>query len=201
MKGETNSSFLLIEKHIDIEDIQILDDYKILNSIYPDVIKEIKNNQNELYFLLKLKYEIEIQNSTIDLLHTMKLDEFLNCNNANCIYLPYWIKIFYSKKNKLIKIACYVFWFKYEEKIKNELEEKLSGTVEEPILYNIVEETKNIIDKSLIDKKRLIDLLTEIRELKVMKVHKTTDNVLLFQTSASDDIEDFEYHEIKLRNR
>ena len=89
---------LFIEKKIDNEDMQILDDYEVLNSIYPDVIKEIKNNQNELYFLLKLNHGIEIQNSTIDLLHNMKLDEFLNCNNVNCIYLPYWIKIFLFKK-------------------------------------------------------------------------------------------------------
>ena len=53
---------LFIEKKIDNEDMQILDDYEVLNSIYPDVIKEIKNNQNELYFLLKLKHGIEIQN-------------------------------------------------------------------------------------------------------------------------------------------
>jgi len=54
----------------------------------------------------------------------MKLDDLLNCTNDNCMYLPYWIKILYLKENKLIKISIYIFWFKYEENIKNELNEK-----------------------------------------------------------------------------
>ena len=168
---ETISPLLYIEKDIDIEDISMHDDYEVIKSIYPDDIKEIKNNPNEIYFLIKLKHEIEIQNSTIELLHSMKLDDLLNCTNDNCMYLPYWIKIFYSKEDKLIKISCYIFWFKYEENIKNELEKKLSGKIDEPIFYNIIEETKNIIENSLKNKKMLLDLLTEIRELKVMQYY------------------------------
>ena len=183
------SPLLYLEKKIDNTDISITDDYEVLKSIYPDDIKEIINNTNELYFLLKLKHEIEIQNSTIELLHSMKLDDLLNCNND------------YSKEKQIIKIYCYVFWFKYEENIKKELEEKLSRDIEEPILYNIIEETKYIIEKTLKDKKMLLDLLTEIRELKVMQVHITTDNFLLNETGANDDInDDFEYKEVKLRH-
>ena len=191
-------SLLYIEKNILDEEIPILDDYEVLKSIYPDEIKEINNNQDTLYFLLKLTYEIEINKSTMDLLHNMNLDDLLNCKNDNCLYLPYWIKILYSKKNKSIKILCYVYWFKYEENIKRELEEKLSGKVDEPILYNIIEESKNIIEKSLKDKKILDELLTEIGKLMEMQVYKTIDNLLLFQTKANDDIiEDFGYDEIK----
>ena len=53
---ETNSSLVFIEKNIDNEDISITDDYEMLNSNYPDEIKEIKNNKETLYFLLKLKH-------------------------------------------------------------------------------------------------------------------------------------------------
>ena len=195
---EKSFSLLYIEKNILDEEIPILDDYEVLKSIYPDEIKEINNNQDTLYFLLKLTYEIEINKSTMDLLHNMNLDDLLNCKNDNCLYLPYWIKILYSKKNKSIKILCYVYWFKYEENIKRELEEKLSGKVDEPILYNIIEESKNIIEKSLKDKKILDELLTEIGKLMEMQVYKTIDNLLLFQTKANDDIiEDFGYDEIK----
>ena len=194
---ETNSSLVFIEKNIDNEDISITDDYEMLNSNYPDEIKEIKNNKETLYFLLKLKHEIEINNSTMDLLHNLKLDDLLNCKNDNCLNLPYWIKIFYSKKNKLIKISCYVYWFKYEENIKNELQEKLSDRIDKPILYNIIEESKNVIENSLKDEKILNDLLKEIVELKAMK-EQTIDNFLLFQTKANEDIiEDFYYDEIK----
>ena len=199
--SEINYSLFYLEKIIKNEDISIIDDYEVLKSIYPDDIKEIINKQDELYFLLKLKKEIEIQNSTIELLHSMKLDDLLNCNNDNCMYLPYWIKIFYSKKTKIIKISCYVFWFKDEVDLKNELKEKLTNNIDEPILYNIIEETKNIIDNSLKDKEILLNILSEIRELKVMQVHITTDNFLLNETGANDDLdEDFKYKEIKLRH-
>ena len=198
---EINYSLFYLEKIIKNKDISIIDDYEVLKSIYPDDIKEIINKQDELYFLLKLKKEVEIQNSTIELLHSMKLDDLLNCNNDNCMYLPYWIKIFYSKKTKIIKISCYVFWFKAEVDLKNELKEKLINNIDEPILYNIIEETKNIIDNSLKDKEILLNILSEIRELKVMQVHITTDNFLLNETGANDDLdEDFKYKEIKLRH-
>ena len=193
------SPMLYVEKKIDDENISINDDYEVLKSIYPDDIKEIIINSDELYFLLKLKNEIEIEQSTIDLLHCMKLDDLLNCNNDNCMYLPYWLKIFYSKENKILKISCYVFWFKYKDKMKETLEEKLLGDIDEPILYNIIEETKIIINDSLNEKKVLIDVLNEIKDLISLKLHTTTDNFLLNITGANDDLEeDFEYDETKL---
>lgn len=199
--SEETSSLLYLEKTIENKDLSIDDDYEMLKAIYPDDIKEIKNNSDELYFLLKLKHEIEIQASTIELLHSMKLDDLLNCTNDNCMYLPYWIKILYLKENKLIKISIYIFWFKYEENIKNELNEKLSGSIDEPLLYNLIEETKAIVENSLKDKTMLIDILTEIRELMVLKVHTTPDNFLLIETGANDDLdEDFQYDETKQRH-
>jgi len=201
MTEEINEYFLSVEKENENEYESINNDYEILKSIYPDDIKEIKNNSNELHFLLKLKHEIEIQNSTIDLLHSMKLDDLLNCSNDNCMYLPYWINIYYSTQNKKIKIRCYIFWFKYEENLKSEIEKALSGNFDEPILYNIIEEYKNIVNNTLRDKTILLNLLTEIRELIVMELHTTTDNFLLNETGANDDInEDFKYEELKLRH-
>lgn len=199
--SEEISSLLSLEKTIENSDSSIDDDYEMLKAIYPDDIKEIKNNSDELYFLLKLKHEIEIQSSTIELLHSMKLDDLLNCTNDNCMYLPYWIKILYLKENKIIKFSIYIFWFKYEENIKNELNEKLSGNIDEPLLYNSIEETKAIVENSLKDKTMLIDILTEIRDLMALKVHTTPDNFLLIETGANDDLdEDFQYDETKQRN-
>ena len=54
---EANSSLVFIEKNTDNEDISIIDDYEILNSIYPDEIKEIKNNKDSLYFLLNHMFQ------------------------------------------------------------------------------------------------------------------------------------------------
>ena len=179
----------------------INDDYNMLNEIYSDDIKEIKNNDEELYFLLKLKHQIEIQQSTIDLLETMKLDDLLDNKEDNYMYLPYWIKIFYSKDKKTLKIYVFVFWFKHEDKIKEELNEALSKDIDEPIFYNIIDETKSIIDSSLTDKQILTDILEEIRDLMALKIPTNTDNFLLFETGANEDIEDFVYKDEKLKNK
>jgi len=56
-----------LEKTIENSDLSIDDYYEMLKAIYPDDIKEIKNISDELYFLLKLKHEIEIQPLTIEL--------------------------------------------------------------------------------------------------------------------------------------
>jgi len=199
--SEENSSLLALEKTIENDDSSINDDYEMLKAIYPDDIKEIKNTSEELYFLLKLKHEIEIQTSTVELLHSMKLDGLLNCTNDNCMYLPYWIKILYLKENKLIKISIYIFWFKYEENLRNELNEKLLGNIDEPLLYNLIEETKAIVENTLKNKTLLIDMLTEIRDLMALKVHTTPDNFLSIETGANDDLdEDFQYDETKQRH-
>ena len=200
-KMNENNSLLYIEKTLENEYSMINDDYNMLNEIYSDDIKEIKNNDEELYFLLKLKHQIEIQQSTIDLLETMKLDDLLDNKEDNCMYLPYWIKIFYSKDKKTLKIYVFVFWFKHEDKIKEELNEALSKDIDEPIFYNIIDETKNIIDSSLTDKQILTDILEEIRDLMALKIPTNTDNFLLFETGANEDIEDFVYKDEKLKNK
>ena len=197
MSIENNSPFY-IEKILENEYSNINNDYDMLNEIYPDDIKEINNNNEELYFLLKLKRQIEIQQSTIDLLISMKLEDLLDTNETNCMYLPYWIKILYCKNKRSLKISIFVYWLKYEMQLKNQLEEILSKDFDEPILYNIIDEIKNSIETSLTNKQLLIDILKEIRDLMSLKIPTNTDNFLLVETGANNDIEDFMYKDEKL---
>ena len=190
-----NISSFHIEKEIS-EDSDIISDYEMIKEIYIDDIKEITNDNSELYFLLKLKYEIEIENSTKELISSMKLDDLLNCSNSSCMYLPYWIKFYYSKELKnILKISFFIFWLKVEPSLKNEIEQSISNDIFEPYLYNIIEETQNKINTTLKDKNIIINILSEIREMKVLELHTTTDNVLLSKTGANEDITDFEYEE------
>jgi len=199
--NDENSSLFYIEKNLENEYSMVEDDYNMLNEIYPDDIKEINNNYEKLYFLLKLKNKIEIQQSTLDLLISMKLDDLLDNNENNSMYLPYWIKIFYSKENKIIKVSIFVFWFKYETYLRKSLQETLSKDFDEPIFYNIIDEIKNIIEASLTNNQvLLIEILKEIRDLKALKIAINTDNFLLIETGANNDIEDFEYKDDKLKN-
>ena len=161
--NDENSSLFYIEKNLENEYSMVEDDYNMLNEIYPDDIKEINNNYEKLYFLLKLKNKIEIQQSTLDLLISMKLDDLLDNNENNSMYLPYWIKIFYSKENKIIKVSIFVFWFKYETYLRKSLQETLSKDFDEPILYNIIDEIKNIIEASLTNNQvLLIEILKKL---------------------------------------
>ena len=196
--NEDNISLLYIEKILNNDYSMLDDDYNMLSEIYPDDIKEINNNKEELYFLLKLKYQIEIQQSTIDLLISMKLDDLLDNNETNSMYLPYWIKIFYSKKQKILKISIFVYWFKYENGLKNELQNILLKDIDEPILYNIIDESKALIENSLKNKQILIDILNEIRDLIALKISTNTDNFLFVETGANIGIEDFNYKTDKL---
>ena len=191
--NEDNNSVLCIDKILDNNYSMLEEDYKMLTEIYPEDIKEINNNEEELSFLLKLKYQIEIQESTIDLLISMKLDDLLDNNEANCMYLPYWIKIFYSKEQKNMKISIFVYWFKYKKELKNELQNILSKDIDEPILYNIIDESKNVIENSLNNKQMLIEILNEIRDLMALKVSTNTDNFLFVETGANIGIENFNY--------
>ena len=187
-----NNSLFYIEKYLENEYSMIKDDYDMLNEIYPDDIKEINNNNDELYFLLKLKYQIEIPQSTTDLLTSMKLDDLLDNKETHCMYLPYWIKIFYSKENNILKVSIFVYWFKYVIQLKNLLQETLSKDFDEPIFYNIIEEIKIIIETSLTNEQvLLIEILKEIRDLKALKVQTSTDNFLLIETGANNDIKEF----------
>ena len=196
-----NNSLFYIEKNLENEYSMIKDDYDMLNEIYPDDIKEINNNNDELYFLLKLKYQIEIPQSTTDLLTSMKLDDLLDNKETHCMYLPYWIKIFYSKENNILKVSIFVYWFKYVIQLKNLLQETLSKDFDEPIFYNIIEEIKIIIETSLTNEQvLLIEILKEIRDLKALKVQTSTDNFLLIETGANNDIKEFEYKNDKLKH-
>ena len=199
--NDENTSLFYIEKNLEKDYSIIIDDYNMLNEIYPNDIKEISNKNEELYFLLKLKNQIEIKRSTIDLLISMKLDDLIDNNETNCLYLPYWIKIFYSKENKIMKVYIYVYWFKYEVHLKNLLQETLFKDFDEPILYNIIDEIKIIIDSSLKNNQTLlIEILNEIRDLKALKIPMSTDNFLLIETGANNGIKDFEYKDDKLKH-
>ena len=195
-----NYSLLYIEKKLENEYSIINDDYNMLQEIYPDDIKEISNNNEELYFLLRLKHQIEISQSTRDLLITMKLNDLIETNETNCMHLPYWIKILYSKPKRSLAISIFVYWFKHEKQLKSELREILSKDFEEPILYNIFEEIKNVVESSLTNKQLLIDIIKEIRDLMALKISTNIDNFLLVETGANNDIEEFKYKDDKLKH-
>jgi len=198
---ENNPSLLFIEKKLENDYSTIIDDYNMLNEIYPDDIKVINNNSDELHFLIKLNQQIKVQQSTIELLYSMKLEDLLDENETNYITLPYWIKILYSYKNKILRISIFIFWFKYEKDLIKQIKEKLSKNIEEPILYNIIEEIKYLTEDTLTDKQMLIDLLKEIRDLKALKVQTNTLNFLLVETEANKDIEDFRYKDDNLKHQ
>ena len=79
----------------------IISDYELIKSMYDDEINEISFNEDNFSFLIKLKHEIYVNNSTIDLLSKMKMDDLILGNDI--MFFPFWIKFTYDKKTRVLK--------------------------------------------------------------------------------------------------
>ena len=166
-----------------IESIE--NDYEFLKTMYQDEIHEIKKEENRLSFLLKQKYEIEISSSLLQLLKELKLDELII--NSNLMYLPYWIKYDFNETTRTMNMNFYIYWYKYNKTIIDDLSSNVSSIDSEPYIYNVVEATKSVIDNSL-DKNMLINFLQEIKEKIIINMNLSIDNFLLSETGANANL-------------
>ena len=170
-------------------------DYELLKTIYSNnELTEIKKDSNELIFLLKLNYEINVQDSIIDLLNSMKLNDLII--NKNLIYLPYWIKFNFNKEKKYLLCEFYIYWLKIKKNLNLILNEKIKETTE-PYIYNVIENTKNALEDSL-NINNLLNILQEIKEQIVINLNISTDNFLFKITGANKDLENYSYEDNKI---
>ena len=88
------------EKEIDDElSESIFNDYELLCSMYQDDIKEIIYNKEELKFLLRINYSLNLENTEIiNTINHIKLKS-LNLEGSE-LKIPYWIQFNYDKKKK-----------------------------------------------------------------------------------------------------
>ena len=98
------------EKHFSSEmKDSIINDYELLLSMYQkDDIKEIKNSDEELKFILRINYLINIQTSeVIESINRLKLKQVKIENNE--IFIPYWIQFNYDIKNNKLDYIFYIY--------------------------------------------------------------------------------------------
>ena len=137
------------EKHFS-EDMKesILNDYDLLLSMYhQDDIKELIKNEQEIKFILKINYLLNIQSSNvIESIKRIKLKQ-INIENSE-LSIPYWIQFNYDIKNNILIYIFSIFWIKDNSDLINNIKQELEN-IEEPFIYNAIEIIRNNIENTL----------------------------------------------------
>jgi len=173
----------------------IKSDYELIKSIYENEINEISFTEEKLSFIIKLKYEINVNNSTIDLLSKMKMEDLIIGNDI--MFLPFWIEFSYDNKTRVLISQFFIYWIRNNKEIIDNLNKNISEVIE-PYIYNIIETSKISIENS-ISKDNLLNLISEIKEMNIINKDMSTENFLFIKSGANKDLIDFRY-ESPLKN-
>ena len=179
------------EKEIEEElSESIFNDYELLCSMYQDDIKEIINNKDELNFLLRINYSLNLENTEIiNTINYIKL-KGLNIENSE-LKIPYWIQFNYDKNEKKLEYKFFIFWIKENTDLINQIKTQLDS-IEEPFIYNAIELIKKNLDDTLNDSNIVIFL----NEIKFQNSNNLSiENALFTITKANSDCPDFLYEE------
>ena len=180
------------EKHFSSEIKEsIVNDYELLLSMYQkDDIKEIKNSDEELKFILRINYLINIQTSeVIESINRLKLKQVKIENNE--LFIPYWIQFNYDIKNNNLEYIFYIYWIKDKTDLINNIKQEIEN-IEEPFIYNAIDLIKNNIEESL-NETNIVSILNELKLNNTQNF--SLENVLFTITKANKDCPDFLYEE------
>ena len=180
------------EKHFSSEIKEsIINDYELLLSMYQkDDIKEIKNSDEELKFILRINYLINIHTSeVIESINRLKLKQVKIENNE--LFIPYWIQFNYDIKNNKLEYIFYMYWIKDKMDLINNIKQEIEN-IEEPFIYNAIDIIKNNIEGSL-NEANIVSFLNEIKLNNTQNL--SLENVLFTITKANKDCPDFLYEE------
>ena len=164
----------------------ILNDYELLTSMYQDDIKELINNEENLNFLLKINYIIDIDSS--DIINTIK---HMKLKINEDMSIPYWIQFNYDIESKKLIYKFCILWINENTELISKIKEELD-TIEEPYIYNAIELIKTNIENTL-NASNIISFLNEIRFKNSNDL--SVENALFTLTEANKDCPDFLYEE------
>ena len=169
----------------------IKSDYELIKSMYEDEdeINEISFTEEKLSFIIKLKYEINVNNSTIDLLSKMKMEDLILGNDI--MFLPFWIEFSYDYNTRVLISQFFIYWIRNNKQIIDNLNKNITEVIE-PYIYNIIENSKLSIENS-ISKDYLLNLISEIKEMNIINKDMSTENFLFIKSGANKDLKDFRY--------
>ena len=179
------------EKEIEDElSKSIFYDYELLCSMYQDDIKEIIYNKEEIKFLLRINYLLNLENNEIiNTLYNIKLKS-LNLENFE-LKIPYWIQFNYDKNKKKLVYKFFILWIKENTDLINQIKTQLDS-VEEPFIYNVIELIKDNIDNTL-NNSNIVIFLSEVKFKNLNNL--SIENALFTITEANSDCPDFLYDE------
>ena len=180
------------KKHLSPEDKEsIINDYELLISMYnQEDIKELINNENEIKFILRINYLINIQSSlVIESINRLKLKQ-VNIEN-NELYIPYWIQFNYNINNNEFVFIFFIFWIKDNIDLIYNIKQELKA-IEEPYIYNTIDIIKNNLENTL-NSDNIVSILNQIKINNIQNL--SLENALFTITKANKDCGDFLYKE------
>ena len=182
--------FLFEKEFEEDENESIFNDYELLCSMYQDEIKEIINNKEELKFIIKLNYLINLNSSeTINTIKLMKLNNLKF--NKNELTLPYWIQFNYNTNSKKLIYKFFILWINENLDLINKIKEELKS-IEEPFIYNSIELIKENLE-NVLNESNIISFLNDIK-LKI-SFNSSIENSFFIISGANKDCPDFLYEE------
>ena len=166
-----------------------LEDYKfIASSTIQNKIKELKNNKDELKFILKLDHLYTIQLDEIELIKEFKEVRI----KKDKLIIPYWIQFnYYFSKNELDYIFS-ILWIKKKNDIINNIIYELKQYIEEPFIYKVID----IVEKNLKDTLTENNIISFLRQIKLYNIKNLSfENALFTISEANKDCPEFLYPE------
>ena len=173
----------------------IFNDYELLTSMYQDDIKEILYTKEELKFLLRINYLLNLESSEIT--ETIKHMKFNSLKiEDDELKIPYWIQINYDTKTKKLIYKFFILWIYENTDLINKIKEDLDS-VEEPFIYNSIEILKENLENTLNNS----NIISFLNEIKIKNSHNySIENALLTITNANSDCPEFLYEEENIEN-
>lgn len=143
-------------------------DFELVKTIYSDSIKVLADKDSVCKFKVNLKYAMEVEDSTREIIKDLKFDELL-CDKQ--VMLPYSILFVLHKECLKVTVNC--FWMKKQLSVLQSFETETQVS-EDSGFFNIIEHFKSLVSHP--NKAVLINWLQKMKEESVIRNGRVLSN-------------------------
>jgi hypothetical protein len=177
-----------------INDSIIYNDYELVFPMFEDDIKEIIHSSEELKFIIKFNYSINLESDTTQTIQQMKFPCLSITNNE--LLIPYWIQFEYNSSLKKLIYKFFILWIQDNIQLIDEIKNELNA-IEEPYIYNAIDLIQSKLEHSLNDS-NVVFFLNQIKLQNLSNM--SLENALFTISKANLDLNGFLYEEKMEKN-